>query len=108
MSKASEEFTSKLSILVSLNLPKATSMLNGRPPDEELATAMITQLVQQLGFVVAGVCHGDEKKMATLLEGLSQLVFEATANYNKTFHMMKQFQWKGPGRFPGDTGGEPA
>ena len=65
MSQASEEFTSKLTTLVCLNLPNATSMT---PADKELGAAMLTQLAKQLGFIVAGVCHGDQQQMLRVLE----------------------------------------
>jgi hypothetical protein len=100
--KASEEFANELTTLVCLNLP--TSMVNSR--DKEQAAAMLTQLAQKLGFVVAGICHGDEQQMSDILEGMTQFVYESAAQYNKTFGTMEQFRWKGPGRFPGDTGGE--
>ena len=63
MSQASEEFTSKLTTLLCLNLPNATSMT---PADKELGAAMLTQLTKQLGFVVAGVCHGDQQQMSNV------------------------------------------
>jgi hypothetical protein len=107
-SELAEKFYNDLTKLVTRTLPKATSMMSGRPPDEELASAMPTLLAQQLGFVVAAVCHGNEEAMSRLLDGLTQFIYEQATGYNQTLGKMKQFQWKGPGRFPGDTGGEAA
>jgi hypothetical protein len=116
MSNASEEFQSELvkefdnalTKLVTRTLPKATSMFSGKPPDQELAAAMPTLLAQQCAFVAATICHGNEQAMSTFLDGLTQFIYEQATGYNQTLGKLKQFQWKGPGRFPGDAGGEAA
>jgi hypothetical protein len=83
MSAKSEKFKDDLAELIAKNMPSAAPMVSGRVADGELVAAMITELSQHLGFVIAFAHRGDPVKINNTVEGCVQFIFEGSAHFAK-------------------------